>query len=128
MLSAVARNPHGGADRVSTKAKLADELLVLGRVLVAARDRAGVKQSEVAERLGLPPSYLSKVENGAWLPLVVGLAFAFLMVTWRQGREIVTRNRVAQEGPLDSFLERLRSADPPIRRFPGTAICLSPQK
>ena len=54
---------HGGADRVSTKAKLSNELLVLGRVLVAARERAKLKQSEVAARLGLPASYLSKIEN-----------------------------------------------------------------
>ncbi|MGZ7080987.1 MAG: helix-turn-helix domain-containing protein [Thermoanaerobaculia bacterium] len=60
----MARKPHGGADRVSTKAKLADEILILGDVLVAARERAGLKQSEVAARLGLPASYLSKVENG----------------------------------------------------------------
>jgi len=56
--------PHGGEGRVSTKAKLADELLTLGRVLVEARERAGLKQSDVAARLGLPASYLSKVENG----------------------------------------------------------------
>ena len=55
---------HGGADRVSTKAKLADELVVLGRVLVRARERARLKQSEVAASLGLPASYLSKIENG----------------------------------------------------------------
>ena len=29
-----------------------------------ARERAGLKQSEVAARLALPASYLSKVENG----------------------------------------------------------------
>lgn len=29
-----------------------------------ARERAGLKQSEVAARLGLPASYLSKIENG----------------------------------------------------------------
>jgi transcriptional regulator with XRE-family HTH domain len=56
---------HGGADRISTKAKLADELIVLGRVLVRARERAKLKQSDVAARLGLPASYLSKVENGS---------------------------------------------------------------
>ena len=56
--------PHGGEGRISTKAKLADELLILGRVLVEARERAGLKQSDVAARLGLPASYLSKVENG----------------------------------------------------------------
>ena len=58
------KSPHGGQDRISTKAKLADELVVLGRVLVRARERAGLKQSEVAARLALPASYLSKVENG----------------------------------------------------------------
>jgi transcriptional regulator with XRE-family HTH domain len=57
-------SPHGGRDRISTKAKLADELVVLGNVLVRARERAGLKQSEVAARLALPASYLSKVENG----------------------------------------------------------------
>ncbi len=58
------KSPHGGRDRISTKAKLADELVVLGNVLVRARERAGLKQSEVAVRLALPASYLSKVENG----------------------------------------------------------------
>ena len=58
------KSPHGGRDRISTKAKLADELVVLGNVLVRARERAGLKQSEVASRLALPASYLSKVENG----------------------------------------------------------------
>ena len=55
---------HGGTDRVSTKAKLANELLKLGAVLVRARERAGLKQGDVAARLGLPASYLSKIENG----------------------------------------------------------------
>ena len=55
---------HGGADRVSTKSKLARELVVLGEVLARARERAGVKQSELATRLGVPASYLSKIENG----------------------------------------------------------------
>jgi len=54
----------GGADRVSTKTKLAGELIVLGRVLADARERHGLKQSELAEKLGLPASYLSKIENG----------------------------------------------------------------
>jgi len=55
---------HGGADRVSTKTKLAAELRILGEVLVRARERAKLKQSDVAARLGLPASYLSKVESG----------------------------------------------------------------
>ena len=55
---------YGGADRISTKTKLAEELGVLGKVLVRVRERVGLKQSDVAARLGLPASYLSKIENG----------------------------------------------------------------
>lgn len=55
---------YGGADRISTKTKLAEQLGILGEVLVRARERAGLKQTDVAARLGLPPSHLSKVENG----------------------------------------------------------------
>ncbi len=58
------RSRHGGADRVSTKAKLAAELRILGEVLVRARERARLKQSDVAAKLGLPASYLSKIESG----------------------------------------------------------------
>jgi transcriptional regulator with XRE-family HTH domain len=58
------KSRHGGQDRVSTKAKLADELLILGEVMVRVRERAGLKQADVAARLGLPASYLSKIENG----------------------------------------------------------------
>lgn len=55
---------HGGSDRVSTKAKLADELSILGRILAATRESAGIKQSDLAARLDVPASYLSKIENG----------------------------------------------------------------
>ena len=55
---------HGGQGRVSTKAKLADELVILGAVLANARERAGIKQLEVAARLDVPASWLSKVEAG----------------------------------------------------------------
>ena len=56
--------PTGGHDRISTKAKLANELRILGNVLARTRERAGMKQFDVAAKLNLPPSYLSKVENG----------------------------------------------------------------
>src|ERR1043165_2286808 len=55
---------HGGSDRVSTKAKLAAELRILGEVLARVRERAGVKQADLAARLGMPASYLSKIESG----------------------------------------------------------------
>jgi transcriptional regulator with XRE-family HTH domain len=55
---------YGGAGRVSTKEKLSGELRLLGELLVETRARAGRKQSDVAEKLGLPASYLSKIESG----------------------------------------------------------------
>ena len=71
-------------------------------------------------------SNLSKVANGAWLPLVVGLGFAFVMMTWRRGGQILTRNRIAEEGPLDQFLNELCDGATPIHRVPGTAVFLNP--
>jgi transcriptional regulator with XRE-family HTH domain len=61
---ATVKSRHGGQDRVSTKARLADELIILGQVLAAAREGAKIKQTDLAAKLGLPASYLSKIENG----------------------------------------------------------------
>ena len=68
---------------------------------------------------------IAKLFHGAWLPLVAGLACSVVMMTWRAGQVIVTRNRLAQEGDLGVFLDKLAAADPPIHRAPGTAIFLN---
>ena len=73
-------------------------------------------------------SNLTKIPHGAWIPLLVGLAIATVMSVWRQGREVITRNREAREGSLQDFLVELCEADPPIVRLPGTAIFLAPSK
>jgi KUP system potassium uptake protein len=73
-------------------------------------------------------SNLTKIDHGAWLPLVVGLVTAGIMLTWRKGRDIVTRNRTEQEGSLSDFLESLCESKTPIVRLPGTAIFLNPGK
>ena len=73
-------------------------------------------------------SNLSKVGHGAWIPLCVGLITAIVMVTWRRGQVIVTRNRTEEEGPLEEFLYAIRMADPPIYRARKVAVYLSPNK
>ncbi len=70
-------------------------------------------------------SNLAKIADGAYLPLAVGLVIATVMVTWRRGREIVTRNRTEKEGPLGEFLDGLPTIKPPLVRVPGTAVFLN---
>jgi len=71
---------------------------------------------------------VAKVEHGAWLPLAVALVMSLVMINWRRGQVIVTRNRVAQEGPLSEFLAGLDSQQPPLVRAPGVAVFLCRDK
>jgi KUP system potassium uptake protein len=68
---------------------------------------------------------LTKVTHGGWLPLLVAAGVFTVLSTWRRGREIVTRRRIEEEGPLRGFVEEVRAMTPPIHRAPGTAIFLS---
>jgi KUP system potassium uptake protein len=69
---------------------------------------------------------LSKVLHGGWLPLAIGLAVFVVMTTWQSGREIVTANRTAEEGPLRRFIDELHQRTPPVSRVPGTAVFPNP--
>ena len=71
---------------------------------------------------------IAKIEHGAWLSLAIGLLVSIVMINWRRAQEIVTRNRVAQEGPLDQFLDGLVSRQPPVVRVPGVAVFLCRDK
>lgn len=46
------------------KAKFSPTYRRICRLLVEARKKAGLQQVEVANRLGVPQSYVSKVESG----------------------------------------------------------------
>jgi KUP system potassium uptake protein len=65
-----------------------------------------------------------KVLSGGWLPLAVAVLVFGVLMTWQQGRVIVTRNREALEGRLRDFIRRLRTVNPP-HRVPGTAVFLN---
>jgi len=73
-------------------------------------------------------SNIAKIEHGAWLSLAIGLIAAMVMVTWRKGQMIITRNRRNQEGPLSDFLAGLPAILPPLVRVPGVAVFLNPSK
>jgi KUP system potassium uptake protein len=69
---------------------------------------------------------IAKIAHGAWLPLVIGLAISLVMINWRRGQVVVTRNRIAKEGSLDEFLDSLLEQESPLVRLPGVAIFLNP--
>jgi KUP system potassium uptake protein len=68
---------------------------------------------------------LTKLTHGAWLPLMIGLVLFTVMVTWFRGRELVTKERLRVEGPLQKFIEEFRAKDPPVTRVPGTAVFMN---
>jgi KUP system potassium uptake protein len=69
-------------------------------------------------------SNIAKVSHGAWLSLAIGLVLSIVMINWRRGQVIVTKNRVAQEGPLSDFLDALAAGKPALLRVPGVAVFL----
>jgi KUP system potassium uptake protein len=69
-------------------------------------------------------SNIAKVSHGAWLSLAIGVILSTLMLNWRRGQVIVTKNRMAQEGSLSEFLNGLAEGQPPDRRVPGVAVFL----
>src|SRR5262249_8718747 len=60
-----------------------------------------------------------------WFPLVIAASIFTLLMTWRKGREIVSRNRVAEEGPLQDFIDSLAEHRFPVRRVPGVGVFLN---
>src|SRR5215210_268858 len=71
---------------------------------------------------------LTKVLHGGWFPLVIALGVFVILTTWQKGREILTRNRTEEEGPLRGFVDEIRELDPPVYRAPGTAVFLNANK
>jgi KUP system potassium uptake protein len=68
---------------------------------------------------------LTKLVHGAWLPLLIGVAAFVVMTTWQRGREVVTREREKEEGPLGEFVDGLPDRKPRLLRVPGTAVFLN---
>jgi KUP system potassium uptake protein len=68
---------------------------------------------------------LTKVTHGGWLPLTIAVVVFVVLTTWQRGREIVTRNRTEEEGPLQAFVEEVRAMQPPVYRAPRTGIFLN---
>ncbi|WP_270887552.1 potassium transporter Kup [Pedococcus sp. 5OH_020] len=69
---------------------------------------------------------LTKVTHGGWLPLLIALVVATVMLTWQRGRTLVTDRRTDMEGPLEPFVDWLHGD--PVDKVTGTAVFLHPNK
>jgi KUP system potassium uptake protein len=68
---------------------------------------------------------LTKVVHGGWLPLAIAAIVFTVLMTWRRGREIVSANRIEEEGPLQDFIDEIHAGDITVQRVPGTAVYLN---
>jgi KUP system potassium uptake protein len=68
---------------------------------------------------------LMNLHDGAWVPVVIGAAFALLIATWRRGVSLLTRKIRRSEVPLHSMLARLDEKPPHVVH--GTAVYLTSQ-
>ncbi|ANN67685.1 potassium transporter Kup [Bordetella bronchialis] len=64
-----------------------------------------------------------KVEEGGWLPLLVGIVVFTLMLTWRRGRYLLSQQQQRDRQPLAEFMEQLEQFPP--ARVHGTAIFMT---
>src|SRR3954452_2168674 len=68
---------------------------------------------------------LPKVLHGGWFPLLIALVVFVVLTTWQRGREIVTRNRTEEEGPLRAFVEEVHDRETPVARPKLTGVFLN---
>ena len=70
-------------------------------------------------------SNLLKLVHGGWFPLVIAGSIFMLMLTWRDGRNLLNRKLLSEGLDLPGFLESVFQAPP--QRVEGTAVFLTAQ-
>ncbi|MDI4634407.1 potassium transporter Kup [Pelomonas sp. V22] len=71
-------------------------------------------------------SNLLKVAHGGWFPLMIGIWMFTLMLTWKQGRRLLSDKLRHDAIELPGFLEAVFMS-PPVR-VPGTAVFLAAER
>lgn len=71
-------------------------------------------------------SNLLKVTHGGWFPLLIGIGMFTLMLTWKQGRRLLSEKLREDAIDLKSFLEAVFISPP--TRVAGTAVFLSAEQ
>jgi KUP system potassium uptake protein len=65
---------------------------------------------------------LTKIPDGGWVPLVMGLAIFTLLTTWSKGRALMRANMAEGTIPIEVFA---KSAHSSAARVPGTAVFMA---
>ena len=65
---------------------------------------------------------LTKVPDGGWFPLLVGLVAFILLTTWAKGRQLMRAHLADSAMPTEIFI---KSAAGSVVRVPGTAVFLT---
>jgi KUP system potassium uptake protein len=71
-------------------------------------------------------SNMLKLLGGGWFPLVIGAAMFTLMLTWKQGRHLMSERLHADAIDLKSFLEAVFTSPP--TRVEGAAVFLTAER
>ncbi|NBC36404.1 potassium transporter Kup [Novosphingobium sp. FSY-8] len=72
--------------------------------------------------LGYLSANLTKIPDGGWVPLVMGLSIFTLLTTWSKGRALMRQNMAEGSIPFELFA---KSAHSSATRVPGTAIFMA---
>jgi len=67
-----------------------------------------------------------KLFDGGWFPLLIGAAMFTLMMTWKQGRKLMSARLRDESIDLQTFLDSVFLSPP--TRVPGSAVFLSAEK
>jgi KUP system potassium uptake protein len=67
-------------------------------------------------------SNLTKVPDGGWFPLVIGLTGFTLLTTWARGRKLMQERLRESAMPIEVFIKSASSA---ATRVPGTAVFMT---
>jgi len=65
---------------------------------------------------------LTKIPDGGWIPLLIGLFIFILLTTWAKGRALMRQNMAEASIPIEVFA---KSAHNSAARVPGTAIFMA---
>jgi KUP system potassium uptake protein len=65
---------------------------------------------------------LTKIPDGGWFPLLVGLVAFTLLTTWARGRQLMNQRLTESAMPMEVFI---KSASRTATRVPGTAVFMT---